>query len=247
MKKHAGGERTTTALLLVLGLPGLSALFLWLEHLTHFEFLLHVAAIPLEILVGAFLVERWLASREKEGKRRQLMYFKSYLFRSDLRTVFISNFGALVRPEISLAWVRDAGLEQLRAARAGITTAAYRSPQAMEGVIREYARARHVWHTFMEWAATNDFEPIFHDMIYILHFIQDYELLRKQRPDTPFADELLAHPRLAEKADRILTDGIAKFLDYAIELRQKEPEVLDELLEDYLLSEKMRGAAAFDD
>jgi len=240
-------KRRQTLIIACVGLPALSGFFLWVEHLTHLEFLLHMAAIPLEILIGAVMVERWMASREKDGKRQQLMYFKSYLFRSDLRMVFISNFSALVRPALSLAWVREASLDQLREARAGITTAEYASPQAMEGVIREYARARHVWHTFMEWAATNDFEPIFHDMIYILHFIQDYELFRKQHPETPFAQGIKAHPRLREKADRILTDGIAKFLDYAIELRQKEPEVLEELLEDYLLSAKMRGAGATDD
>jgi hypothetical protein len=38
--------------------------------------------------------------------------------------------------------------------------------------------------------------------------------------------------------EKILRDGIVKFLDYAIELRQKE---LEELLDDYLLSSKMRG------
>ena len=32
-----------------------------------------------------------------------------------------------------------------------------------------------------------------------------------------------------------------KFLDYAIELRQKEPQVLEELLDDYLISSSMRG------
>ena len=43
------------------------------------------------------------------------------------------------------------------------------------------------------------------------------------------------------KVEKILRDGVVKFMDYAIELRQKEPEVLEELLDDYLLSSKMRG------
>jgi hypothetical protein len=43
------------------------------------------------------------------------------------------------------------------------------------------------------------------------------------------------------KALKILRDGVVKFLDYAIELRRKEPEVLDALLEDYLASSRMRG------
>jgi hypothetical protein len=234
-------ERRPLFFLMILLLPVLSGLFLWLEHLTHFEFLLHVAAIPLEILVGAFLVERWIARTEKEGKRRQLMYLKSYLFRSEMRNVFVSNFAGLASPPISLAWIRRATLGELVAVRAGIATLEYRSDEDLELIIGEYVRARHVFQTFMEWAVANDFEPIFHDMIYILHFIQDVQLYQQQNPGKLFITEARLHPRLLAKVEKILRDGIVKFLDYAIELRQKEPEVLEELLDDYLLSSKMWG------
>jgi hypothetical protein len=93
----------------------------------------------------------------------------------------------------------------------------------------------------MEWAVANDFESIFHDMIYILHFIQDVQLYQLQNPGRTFITEARRHPRLLAKIEKILRDGIVKFLDYAIELREKEPEVLEELLEDYLLSSSMRG------
>jgi hypothetical protein len=241
MRPNLQQERRTVFLVMTVVLPALTALFLWLEHVTHLEFLLHLAAIPLEILVGAFLVERWLAHEEKEGKRRQLMYLKSYLFRSEMRNVFISNFAGLARPAISLAWIRDATLEQLTAARDGIAAVEYRSDQDVDLIIAEYVRARRVFQTFMEWAVANDFEAIFHDMIYILHFIQDVQLFQEQNPGRSFVAEARQHPRLAAKIEKILRDGVVKFLDYAIELRQKEPEVLEELLEDYLISSKMRG------
>ena len=241
MRPNLQRERRTVFLLMTLVLPALSGFFLWLEHRTHIEFLLHLAAIPLEILVGAFLVERWLAHEEKEIKRRQLMYLKSYLFRSEMRNVFISNFSALAHPAITLEWIRDASLEDLVRARDGISTLAYHSPAAMEEVLVEYVHARHVFHTFMEWAVAHDFEPIFHDMIYILHFIQDFQLYKKQSPERLFMEDAQAHPRMRAKVEKILRDGVVKFLDYAIELRQKEPEVLEELLDDYLLSSGMRG------
>ncbi len=234
-------KRRKVFLLMTLGLPAVSVFFLWLEHATHFEFLLHLAAIPLEILIGAFLVERWLASEEKEGKRRQLMYLKSYLFRSEMRNVFISNFSALAKPAISLEWIRDASLVELVRVRDGVIKPEYQSPAAMEEVLGEYVHARKIFQTFMEWAAAHDFEPIFHDMIYILHFIQDFQLYKKQNPERLFVEEAQAHPRMRAKIEKILRDGVVKFLDYAIELRQKEPEVLEELLDDYLLSSKMRG------
>jgi len=241
MRPNLQRERRTVFVLMTLGLPALSAFFLWLEHVTHIEFLLHLAAIPLEILVGAMLVERWLAREKKEGKRRQLMYLKSYLFRSEMRNVFISNFSALARPAISLEWIRNAALEELVRTRDGITTLEYQSPAAMEVVLGEYVHASRVFHTFMEWSVAHDFESIFHDMIYILHFIQDFELYKRQNPERLFMENALAHPRMRAKVEKILRDGIVKFLDYAIELRQKEPEVLEELLDDYLLSSKLRG------
>ena len=241
MKPNHDGGRRGAFLLAAVGLPALSAFFLWLEHVTHFEFLLHLAAIPLEILLGALLVERWLARKEKEGKRRQLMYLKSYLFRSEMRQVFITNFGALAEPAISIAEIRAATLPELRRVRDSIGAVTYRSDEAMEQVVLEYARARHAFQAFMEWAAANDFEPIFHDMLYVLHFIQDVERFREGSPGSLFVTEARRHPRLWEKTEKILRDGVVKFLDYVIELREKEPEVLEELLQDYLVTAKMRG------
>ncbi|MFS8086032.1 MAG: hypothetical protein ACMG6H_10410, partial [Acidobacteriota bacterium] len=97
-----------------------------------------------------------------------------------------------------------------------------------------YVRARQVFLTFLEWAATHDFEPIFHDMLFILHLIEDVESFRRQNPEGHFSDEAARIPRLQRKVAKLLRDGVVKFLDYAIELREHEPLVLDELLEDYL-------------
>jgi hypothetical protein len=243
MRLNYERERRVVYILIGTGLPALSVFFLWLEHLTHFEFLLHLAAIPLEILLGAFLIERGLARKEKEGKRRQLLYLKSYLFRSEMRNVFISNFRALASPTITLEELRSGPLPQLRRVRDGIVTVAYHSDEEMERVVLEYVRARHAFQIFMEWAATNDFEPIFHDMLYILHFIQDVERFRENNQGSLFVVEARRHPRLWEKTEKVLRDGVVKFLDYVIELREKEPEVLEELLDDYLLSSRLRSQA----
>ena len=234
-------QRQRTLLSVGAGLVALSGVFLWLEHLTHWEFVLHLAAIPIEILVGAIVVERWLASEEKGARRQQFMYFKSYVFRSGLRNVFISNFAGLVEPKITLEWIRTASASELRAARDGIGTLRHASPAVVDRILDEYVRSRQVFFTFLEWAATNDFEPIFHDMLYILHFIEDVETFRRQNPGALFADEAARNPRLQRKVDKVLRDGIVKFLDYAIELRENEPLVLEELMEDYL--QAMRAGA----
>ena len=90
-----------------------SILFLYLENFTHIEFFLHLAAIPLEVLLAVFIVERILENREIKGKRKELMFIKSYLFRSELRSLFISNFKALKYPVIDFAAMKNASLEEL--------------------------------------------------------------------------------------------------------------------------------------
>ncbi len=240
MRTYEGRNRLRILLLMFTGLPALSAIFLVLERVTHVEFFLHLAAIPLEILLGAFLVERWMAKKERESKLHQLMHLKSYLFRSEMRNVFIANFKALKRPEISLARIKDAGLDELMAMRAGITGIEYRSIEEMEPVILEYVNARKTFYFFLQWAVDHDFESIFQDMIYILHFIQDVQLFKRNNPDDLFIREAERHPPMMEKVNRILRDGVCKFLDYCIELKVKQPEVLDELLSDYLISSRMK-------
>jgi len=228
--------RTKIYLLMFIGLPSLSALFLFLEKVTHYEFLLHVAAIPLEILLGAFLVKRFLAEKEKEAKRQQLMYIKSFIFRSEMRNLFIANFNALVYPDITIPKIKDSSLQELKKMKGSIDTLKYRSPEDMEAVIEEYVNSHEAFYFFMNWAIANDFEGIFHDMLYILHFIQDVRLYKKYHPDKLFIEEAKSQPYLMTKVTQVLQNGIIKFLEYAIELKEQRPDMFEELLTDYQIS-----------
>lgn len=231
----------STRVVLGVGLLALSAIFLYLEHVTHFEFLLHVAAIPVEILLGAILFARYLARKERQGKLRQLMFIKSYLFRSRMRNLFISNFGALAEPRITMAMIKNSSLSELRALRARVDGMEYRSPEAMEPVVMEYVNSHDVFHEFMDWAIANNFEEIFHDMIHLLHFIQDVKLFKKHNPDKPFIGEALEKPQLMTKVEGILKKGIFSFLDYVVEVKENQPEVFEELINDYEFSAQMKG------
>ena len=232
---RSAGQFTYT--LLVFGLLALSGTLLYLEELTHLEFLLHLAAIPLEILLGAVLVERYLIRSEKIKRARQLMFIKSCLFRSDMRMVFLTNFAALERPAISMSSIRSASLAELNKLRESVQILEYRSPEDMELVIMEYVNAYAVFHKFMEWAVENDFERIFEDMIFIMHFIQDVRLYKQLNPNYIFIVYAKTNPAVMVKVNKVLGDGIVKFLDYAIELKEKQPKVFDELLSDYELSQ----------
>ena len=81
----------------------MAALFLFLHGQTHNEFLLHLAAIPLEVLMAVFIVERILEDREIREKRKQLRYIKSHMFRSSMRNLFLANFKALESPSLTMS------------------------------------------------------------------------------------------------------------------------------------------------
>jgi len=226
--------------LLTGGLLGASISMLLLEHYyVHYEFLLHLAAIPLEILLGAVLVERFLSWHAKTKKRHQLMYIKSYFFRTEMRRVFILNFGALKDPEISIEGIARASAAELRTMRKRLAEPKYGSPAELEPVLDAYVESRGVFQSFMEWAISNDFEGIFHNMIDLLHFIEDIRLFKSQHPGKLFAEEAVRNPQSAKRMYAVLREGVSKFLDYAIELSEKQPIVFTELMNDYKLSARM--------
>jgi len=215
------------------GFVAASILFLIIEHLTHNEFFLHLAAIPLEVLVAVFIVEKLLERRETKAKRQQLMYIKSYMFRSDMRSLFLANFAGLKSPDITMTRIKNASLEELKQMRRQAEAIEYKSAAAMEAIIAEYAKAQPVWLSFMERAITYNFESIFLDMIYIIHFIGDYRTFKEDNPGMMFIKEAEKNEWLMVKARKILADGIQKFLDYAIELKEKQPQVFHDLMTDY--------------
>lgn len=212
-----------------------SIFFLYLEQVTHIEFFLHLAAIPLEVLLAVFIVERMLAHREIKGKRKELMFIKSYLFRSELRSLFISNFVALKYPAIDFAAIKNSSLEELIHIRKKAESIEYQSDEAVELVILEYVEKENIWQQFMERAITFNFEEIVEDMIYILHFIHDVKLFKERNPDKLFITAARNNQYLMKKMNKVLHEGIQKFLDYVIELKLKQPDIFQELLEDYEL------------
>lgn len=223
------------------GLLAASTLFLVIERLTHIEFMFHLAAIPLEILLVVFIAQRYLENREKKEKRRQLMFIKSYFFRSEMRDLFLANFGALKSPCLNISKIKNSSLDELRKMRQEASTIEYESLEKVELVIMEYVKAQYVWQNFMDRAITYDFEDTFHDMIYILNFIQDVKVFKDNNPDKLFIHEAEKDEYMMVKAKKVLGDGIQKFLDYAIELKEKQPDMFHQIISDYEASTQIRG------
>jgi hypothetical protein len=214
-------------------------LLLLIEHFTHIAFMLHLAAIPVDALIIIFIIQRILHNREVQEKRRQLMYIKSCLFRSDMRNLFILNFTALKSPNLTIEQVKNASWDELKNMRQQANKVEYKSAEAMEPVILEYVNARYVWQNFMDLAITHDFQDIFEDMVYLLHFVQDVTSFKNAHPDKLFIYEALKDEQLMTKVYKVLGDGIRKFLEYAMELKEKRPDMFNQIISDYCLTPEM--------
>jgi len=207
-----------------------------IEHYTHIEFLFHLAAIPLEVLVAVFIVEMYLESRQKKERRRQLMHIKSCMFRLEMRNLFVTNFLALKSPPVTIPAIKAATLAELRKMRQDANAIEYNSLEAMEPVIMRYVEAESVWRNFMNIALDYGFDDIFQDMVYILHFVSDVKTYKENSPGKLFIHKAATNKLLMQKAIKVLGDGIRKYLDYAIELKEKQPELFEEIITDYELS-----------
>jgi len=197
------------------------------------EFLLHLAAVPIEVLVAVFIVEQFLKHRENREKRRQLMYIKSYMFRSEIRDLFVADFAALKSPPVTFEKIRSSSLQEMQDFRKRAEVVEYKSLEAMEPVIQEYVRASHAWYSFLERAMTYGFENVFQDMINIIHFIHTVKSFKEKNQDKLFIYEAAKSEALVKSTMKVLGDGIRSFIDYAIELKEKQPKLFDEVLSDY--------------
>ncbi len=213
-----------------------SGIFFFLDYAFHHHFFLHLAAIPLEILLAVVIVEYFLSHKEKTNKKYQLFLIKSYLFRSEMKRLFISNLTSLQSPEITINKIRGMTLKELKDLRSNLGDLTYKSHLHLEKVVEEYIKAKNVFRFFLEWAIENNVEYIFKDMIYILHYIQDVILFKEHHPEKLFFQEEEDNPGLIEKTSRIVRNGIEHFLDYVIELKQKDSTMLNSLLSDYEIS-----------
>ncbi|GAX59826.1 hypothetical protein SCALIN_C04_0314 [Candidatus Scalindua japonica] len=214
-------------------LISVSAFFLFIHWLTHNEFMLHLAAIPIEIMFGALLIEKILEKKRKTEQSKRLMHFRCYLFRSRLRNIFIANLNTLKFPIISISKIKSASLEDLKQMRKEINHIEYISLDAMETIITEYVPAYHAFYSFMEWTIIHDIDSGFENMIYILHFIEEVKLFKHNNPDTPYVYEAQRNRSLMKKVKKVLAEGMFNFLDFLIELKRKDPALFCELLSDY--------------
>lgn len=200
-----------------------------------------LAPLPIIVLVVVFLFGVFTANRDQQSRKQQLMFLKSCMFRLELRDLYIADFLALESPPLAFAKIKTATLEELKRMRMEANTVEYRSLDHIEAVITEYVNAETVWQRFMNMAMERGFDDIFQDMLSVMHFIGDVRTFRDLNPGKLFAHEASKDPASMTRVTRILGDGIRKYLDYAIELKEKQPELFDQVIGDYELLARMRS------
>jgi hypothetical protein len=200
-----------------------------------------LAPIPIIVLVVVFLVGLFMENREHKSRKQQLMFIKSCMFRLELRSLYIANFLALKSPPLTFAKIKSATLDELKQMREDANTIEYSPLEAIEPVITEYVNAQDVWRSFMNMAMENGFEDIFQDMLYIMHFIGDVRTFKDVNPGKLFVDEAAKNESLMQRVMKVLGNGIRKYLEYAIELKERQPELFDQVIADYELLARTRG------
>ncbi len=200
-----------------------------------------LAPIPLVVLVMVFLVGMFMENREQKSRKQQLMFLKSCMFRFEMRDLYIANFMALKSPTLTFTKIKMSTIDELKQMREEASTVEYRSLEDMERVIIEYEKVQDVWRGFMNMAMENGFESIFQDMLYIMHFISDVRTFREINPGELYIYEAAKDEAVMERVIQILGDGIRKYLEYAIELKEKQPELFSQVLGDYELLARGRG------
>jgi hypothetical protein len=200
-----------------------------------------LAPIPIIVLVVVFLVGMFMENREQKRRRQQLVFLKSCMFRLEMRNLYVTNFLALKSPALSFTGIKSASLDELKSMLEQSHTVEYKSLEAMEPVIMEYVDAQDVWRGFMEIAIQNGFEEIFQDMLFIVHFISDVITFKELNPDKLYVHQAANDEAAMKNVMKVLGDGVRKYLQYAIELKETQPELFKQVVGDYELLAQSRG------
>ena len=217
-------------ILLSVILVSIAGIFLYVENVMHNEFFLHLAAIPIEILAAAIVVERLLSLTDRNRKRRRLMDMLFVQYGMEMSSLLEASFKAVESPSLSMSQVESASIQELKKLRDDTTTIKYKSLELIEVAVEEYVKSQHIWREYVDRAVEYDFEETYHNMMHVLYFIDYVELFKRNNPDELLVDEIRDNKLVREKAEDLLGFGIRKFLDVAIELRIKKRDAFNQFI-----------------
>lgn len=217
-----------------------SAILLVIYEVTHIEFLLHLAAIPFEILIAVFIVDKLLRKREGLEKRRRLITVVITLFSSEMSRFYATCFQAMRSPRITMSIIANSSIEELKRIRNAANAIEYESLEDMELIIKEHVKIEHIWRSVLESAVAYDIEETYLNTLHILNIIHDVKVFKESHPDEPFIHLAQQDEQLMSRVKEALDLGTQKFLDNAIELKETSPDMFRQLMSDLDASARIR-------
>lgn len=221
-----------------------SAICLVIYETYHIEFMLHLAAIPFEIIIGVFIIDMLLRKREIVDKKRRTIAVAITLFGSEMGRFDDACFHAIRSPLITLSTIANSSIEELKQIRIASNAIEYGSPEEMELAIKECVNIEHVWRSLLESAVTYDIEEMYLNTLNILNFIHDVKVYRESHPDMPFIHFAQQDERTLKRVKEVIKLDVQKFLNYAIELKQNHPDMLSQFLSELDTSTQIRGLSS---
>ena len=218
-----------------------SAILLVIHQIYHYEFVLHLAAIPFEIIIGVFIIDMLLRKREIVEKRRRTISVAITLFGAEMGRFDDACFHAIRSPLITLATIENSSIEELKQIRIASDTIEYGSPEEMELAIKECVNIEHVWRSLLESAVAYDIEEMYLNTLKILNFVHDVKVYGEGHPNEPFIHFAQQDERILKRVKAVIRLDVQKFLDYAIELKENHPEMLHQFLSELDTSTQIRG------
>ena len=113
-------------ILLSVILGAISGFFLYMEYVTHNEFMFHLAAIPIEILAAVVIIEQLWALGDRNKKQRRLSYMLWVLYNSEMGSLLAASFKAVEFPSLSMSRIKSANIEELKRLRDDASTMRYK-------------------------------------------------------------------------------------------------------------------------
>ena len=221
-----------------------SVILLVIYEIYHIEFMLHLAAIPFEILIAVFIVDKLLRKRESSEKRSRTISVAITLFGAEMGRFYDACFHAIKSPLITLSAIANSSIEELKQIRIASDTIEYGSPEEMELAIKECVNIEHIWRSLLESAVAYDIEDMYLNEINVLNFIHDVKVYREGHPDMPFIHFAQQDSLVMSRVKQLLRLATQKFLDYACELKESHPDMLSHFISELDSSSRIREASS---
>ena len=206
-----------------------TALILIVYYETEHEFLLHLAAIPIEILVATFIVERLLRAHEEQRSRRRIMAEAATAFHSQIETVVQVGIRTAQPPDARVPKLETLSVEELKRLRARAGPVKFTSAEEVDAAVNELVDAEDLWLSIMSQAIEHDIDETFVNMMRLLDFVHHVKAFRRAHPGEDFGRHALGDEAATKRMEDAGGSAVVRYLDLLIEFKEKEPDMLQKL------------------